>query len=368
MERRYSTPQELVDALQHRGPGARAQLWELLHHPMGRLLDGLIARYQLKQDRELLLQHALHAAETYLRTQPAGAFTSLTWDAFRAGALLQVARMAAQPFGRRQAPASARPTDAKTPIGPLPLPPSSTYHSETLFLPHERVGPYWFGGDWFAGAEGTDGSLWVIVADITGHGYYAYLLASALPEVWRSCWQKHGPEGQPADLLAAMHDLLEDCLPEGVYVECTLVRLDREGEAVVAPAGGTRLLLRRGEGRPDLHKLRGTWLGLARPSVEDQKHLALADGDELLLGSDGLYDQLIAHLGGEVEEHLGSSAGQATLFEAVHRLLGQALQREPQKDDITMVLLRRRDRSASGVPGTTPADTAARSETGDVPV
>jgi serine phosphatase RsbU (regulator of sigma subunit) len=148
---------------------------------------------------------------------------------------------------------------------------------------------------------------------------------------------------QPAELLAAMHRLVEDCLPEGVYVECTLARLAPEGEAVVAAAGGSRLFLRRGRGRPDLLKLRGAWLGLSAPSVTEQKTWKLEDEDELLLGTDGVFDHLAVHGEGAVLEELTN----APLLEGVRQLLSRALERSPQADDITLVLLRRRPGTVS---------------------
>jgi serine phosphatase RsbU (regulator of sigma subunit) len=276
----------------------------------------------------------------------------LNWPAFRASVLLHVAKLAAQPYG--QSSGSLLP--------PEPLPESLNYHSEAFFLPHERVGDYWFGGDWFGGLEAADGSLWVLVADITGHGYYAYLLASTLPSVWRRCWES--APISPADLLTTMHELLRDCLPEGVYVECTLVRLHPDGEVVAAPAGGSRLLLsRRRQSEPVLLKLRGTWLGLSAPSPGDQQSWQLEDGDELLLATDGMFDQLHENDENGLVERLVQAIGDDGLFPCVRGLLREALARTPQKDDITMVLLRRRMK----VPEATATDLAPN-ELGDVPV
>jgi hypothetical protein len=345
MEPRYATPRELVEALQRRADGARADLWQRLGEPVERLIDELVARHQLDADRGKLSRHALHLAETYLRTRSARPFATMTWIAFRGAVLLQLAKLVFQPYGGPAGPAA----------GPQPLPESPSYQCQTIFLPHERIGNHWFGGDWFAGAHADDGSLWVIVADITGHGYHAYLLASSLPGVWQQCWQNTPPATrQPADLLAAMHHLLKDCLPEGVYVECTLARLGPEGDVTVVPAGGTRLVLRRGgAGRTDLLKLRGTWLGLGAPSRGDQHTWQLDAGDELLLGTDGMFDQLLDHAGDEVFERLEGCANGRGLFDAVPQLLSETLRETPPKDDITMVLLRRRapvEESAATLP------------------
>lgn len=357
MEARHPTPQELVEALQHRADGARAQLWELLRQPLARLMEEFATRHRLLPGDDRLTLYALHLAETYLRTRPAEQFRRMTWTAFRAAALMQVAKLAFHPFGKQAGPVA----------GPGPLPESAGYHSQTLFLPHDRVGTYWFGGDWYSGLHAPDGSLWVILADITGHGYYAYLLASTLPGVWRACWDKHDLNAPPAELLASMHALLLDCLPDGVYVECTLVRLGPTGEATVVPAGGSRLLLRRDKAaRPELLKLRGTWLGLSAPTASDQRTWVLAGGDEVLLGTDGAFDHLTEHGGAGVWDRPDHWPGEGTLFDAVGRLLKDALRHSPQKDDITVVLLRRRDAEvAPALPGAGPT---SRNGAGDVSV
>jgi hypothetical protein len=332
MEQRYATPGELVEALQTRGPGARAQLWHVLHEPVDRMMGELVRRHGLDEDRRILTLHALHLIETSLRVRPAASFAGLGWNAFRATVLLQLAKIVHQPHGQT----------AGGGTGPPPLPDCPAYHSDAFSRPYTRVGNHFFGGDWYAGRAGDDGSLWVIVADVTGHGYFAYLLASSLPAVWQRCWNEPPEQAlQPADLLAAMHDLLEDCLPEGVFLECTLVRLDESGQATVSPAGGSRLLLGRQRRSVDLVKLRGAWLGLRAPTPEEQHCLELGPGDELVLATDGVYDQLedlggIGNLAGEGQAPRGS------LFEAVRAWLERALQSGPQKDDITLVLLRRR--------------------------
>ena len=282
-------------------------------------------------------------------------FAPLDWPAFRAAVLLHVAKLASQPQGQHNPPR----------LCAAALPRSLGYESESYSLPYERVGDSWFSGDWFGGHEAADGSLWILVADITGHGYYAYLLASTLPGVWQRCWES-APD-TPAELLAAMHDLLEDCLPDGIYVECTLVRLHPDGEIVVAPAGGSRLLLRRGrQETPLLLKMRGAWLGLIRPSPDDQQTWTLEAGDELLLATDGLFDQLYEHSPIDVVQRLGRLADGASLFERVRVLLQQALEHTEQKDDITMVLVRRHGRVAEAAAARPHEDLSSANGTADV--
>jgi hypothetical protein len=355
MEPCYATPGDLVRALSARAPEAREQLVAFLRPSLARLMAQLGIRHGRDVDRDRLTLYALHLAETWLRTLPPDKTRFLSWAAFRGTVLMQVAKLAAQPFT----------TTRDLVPGPLSLPDCDTWSSRILFLPHQRDGDLAFGGDWFGGGRASDGSFWVLLADTTGHGYSAHLLACALPAVWQHCWDRASHRAEPATLLSAMHALLEDSLPEGVYVEGTLVRLEPAGAVTVAPAGGTRLLLRRPSGQLDFIQLRGTWLGLQSPSAADQRSWQLEDGDELLLSTDGVFDQL-ADLGPRPAELL-AEVHEGTLFEAVERLLRQALELAPQKDDITMILLRRQAPAAPG-PVTLPFPGRRRHEAGDVSV
>ncbi len=275
-----STPLQLVEALHNRERSARERFWELVRPALTRLVDRLVAQHQLIGQRERLILHVLHVAETWLRTRPLREFERLSWESFQAAVLLHVAKLSASPFGQqpaavpsREGLASCAPADrsacASAPAepSPLPLPDVPGYHTQAVFLPSQQLGNNWFGGDWYGGARASDGSLWLLLADITGHGYNAYLLASTLPSVWQQCWalagQARGGEApaEPAELLERMHHLFADCFPEGIYVEATLIRLQTNGVATVAPAGGSRLLLRRtGADQADL--------------IESARHLA----------------------------------------------------------------------------------------------
>jgi phosphoserine phosphatase RsbU/P len=337
MASRFATPEALVEALHNRDDRARAVLWDWVGEPIRRLMQELQIRHQWPDRIERLTRHALHAVETSLRTRSAGDFRSMGITAFRGTILFQVARQVVQPLG------------AQGKVGvitPDPIPDTDVYSFQTVFLPSEKIGAFWFGGDWYGGRREDDGTLWLIVADITGHGYAAYLLANALPAVWRRYWtERRFIAREPADVLAAMHDLLLDCLPEDVYVECTLLRLDPDGRVTVGPAGGSRLLLHQGgRGRVELLKLRGLWLGYERPSTQDQHTCVLEVGDELLLGTDGVFDQLIDYNGpgGDLGRLIAESLDRGSLLDAVQNVLRRALREQPQKDDITFVTVRRR--------------------------
>lgn len=337
MQVRYPTPEALVAALQRREDAARAQFQEWLQEPIRRLMDGMRQRLGLTHRQERLTEHALHAAETFVRTRPLREFAGLTRNAFQGAVLLHVGRQVAQPYGRMPGELA----------GPEPLPPSRAYDCQTVFMPSEKIGSFWFGGDWYGGHETDDGTLWLIVADITGHGYYAYILAQALPAVWRTCWAagQLPADPQPTDLLTALHSLLADCLPDGVFVECTLARLTPDGRVTAAPAGGARMLVRdERRNRVDMVKMRGVWLGLERPLTDEHHTCILAENDELLIATDGIFDQLYDYLGPKqpLAATLSATMKNGGLLETLSLVLQKALAAQPQKDDITAVVIRRK--------------------------
>jgi serine phosphatase RsbU (regulator of sigma subunit) len=336
MPPRLDTPKDLVEALHHRSGEARGHLRKILYPAIDQLMVKLIREHGLGQDHDLLSCHALHSVETFLRTQHSAEFERMSWPTFHAIALVHVAKMAFPPATGKQAGQVLKPD---------PLPECPAYHSQATFLPCEKIGDYWVGGDWFGGAAARDGSLWVIVADVTGHGYSAYLLANNLPAVWRVCWEGIPTDcSQPVALLGAMHDLLADCLPEGVYVECVLAKLKEDGWVTVAPAGGSRFLLRKaGQENITLHTLRGSWLGLVPPDPADQHALTLCSEDELVFASDGLFDQLgeSKKSSDALTDLLAHAKCAPTLFDALERAVSESLQEQSQKDDITVVMVRR---------------------------
>src|SRR5260370_38339995 len=157
----------------------------------------LAERHRFDAAHDRTTRHALHLAETHLRTRPASDYQDQSWPAFRAALLLHVGKLAIQPFGGQSGPVH----------GPDPLPESDAYQVRTLFLPHHHVAGQGFGGDWFGGRPPDDGALRGLVADATGHGPAPYLLASALPSPWETRRGPARPNVAAADLLA-MHRVL----------------------------------------------------------------------------------------------------------------------------------------------------------------
>jgi serine phosphatase RsbU (regulator of sigma subunit) len=211
---------------------------------------------------------------------------------------------------------------------------------QTLSRPCETVG-----GDWFNLNVEGNGTLWVIVADVTGHGYNAYLLADGLPYLWEfhRIAELRANGCSPLELLAGLGAELESILPDGVFVEASIGRFDSDGDATIAGAGNCRLLIRT-SGQPTftLHQLGGPPLGFEGLS-RDQRNWRVAEDDEFMIASDGLYEQPV----GENEQLESSLAGRAalhlstglSLHDSIVQCLAEVLSQCCQHDDITVVTM-----------------------------
>ncbi len=329
----YDSAQSLVAALHGHDPQARECLWELLRPGISRLLQRWIAQHKLPHSCEQLTEYALHSAETFLQTRPPEDFAGLTWESFRAAVLLHEAKTVFRP---------PQQTWEGHSLLSVPLPTTPHYHSETFHQPYERVGDHWFSGDWIGGHVDELGALWILVADVTGHGYPAYLVSKNLPTLWSLTWEKITTASpDPVEVLGTIHETLERCLPEGIYVEAALLKCFQDGRVVVLSAGGTRVVLRLKD-ELTTQILPGTWLGFLAPSEDSQRQWHLDIDDELLIGSDGLFD----HLPKPPHECLGhfatAEAPGPGLYQMVRELLSRRLDEKGQQDDISMVAFRRR--------------------------
>ena len=335
----HHSPKSLVERLHARAKEAKEELASILFDPIVGLMDRLVKKHRLPHDARFLAQRALLAVETHLRTCRVAEFADTSWPQFQARVLFYLGKMAFRVADPAQRNILNHPA----------LPKSPAYDTQSVFLPFERVGAYWLGGDHVGGELDSDGSLWVLVTDVTGHGYPAYLVAENVPRLWRIAWDGLPPhEREPIRLLESLHELLEDCLPEGVFIEATLARLRRDGTTTIMPAGGSRVLRRSASDEiPVMHSLPGSWLGLTAPNPGDQQSWSTELGDELLLGSDGLFDQISEHgnASGGLRWSLGRIAEHATLFDGTVHVLREALDSLGQMDDITGIAMRRLDLS-----------------------
>lgn len=150
------------------------------------------------------------------------------------------------------------------------------------------------GGDWIGFDRADDGSLWVLVADATGHGLAAYTLGAFLPALWRSRhvapFRNRGES--PEQILGRLHrELQQTAGLTDRLVEATVARLTPQGDVQIAFAGG-QALLDRVAGVAKLRRPGGTWLGATwTPGSFGTCDLSVPPGGELLVCSDGVLEQ-----------------------------------------------------------------------------
>lgn len=327
------TPFELVTALRTSDGGARTVLEAWCAESIARLVATVAERLgPTSGDPAMLTRRAMRWVEMYLRARDPFVYQGLGRKTFLISLMVAAYRWLdpIDPNGREARPMSPGEPD------------SDVYDVRVYTRPLERVG-----GDWWDHDFEQGGVLWIVVGDVTGHGYPAYLLAAGLPHLWRASAiaELRATTQEPRELLSALGRELEMVLPDDLFVEAILGRFASTGEAVVAAAGGFHPILRRSKvDLLEFPSLSGCFLGLELGG-RDQCAWSLDDGDELLLATDGLFDQPCG-----AEERLGKElssrcrqqlASSRALHEAILAVLGEVLGQQPQHDDITVVTLRR---------------------------
>jgi sigma-B regulation protein RsbU (phosphoserine phosphatase) len=143
-------------------------------------------------------------------------------------------------------------------------------------------------GDFYDFLEVGAKRLGVLVADVSGHGVPAALIASMV----RVAIAAQRPQAdRPAAVLAGMNETLAGRLG-GQYVTAAYLFLDREAGVMRYSAAGHPPLLRGRRDEPRAHELEENGLPLGMMDVADYRQLEqrLHTGDRFLLYTDGLVD------------------------------------------------------------------------------
>ncbi len=333
-----------------------AQLQQMLRQSLAGLMEELRVRYGLTREGAALTSHVLHAAETYLRTRPVQPFTSMSWRAFRAAVLLHVAKLASRPHGQRGAGAVSSPFARVARLSQRGVLPAART-SRRLLVRRGLVRRPGSDRRFTLGAgRGHNGArLFRVPAGQHASGRLANVLGV-------------GPFR--AGRIAGVHARLARGLPAR--------RSLRGMHAGASPTGGRR---RRGAGgRFALASAKQpagqsnaaeTPRHLARPGPAFRRRSARLDarrGRRVVAGHRRYVRSTRRAERGRRDRALGRIGGDAGLFERVRDLLRKALEQAPQKDDITMVLLRRRIAVVAASLPSPYVDLSSPNEAGDVPV
>ncbi|WP_460072205.1 PP2C family protein-serine/threonine phosphatase [Streptomyces sp. YKOK-I1] len=198
------------------------------------------------------------------------------------------------------------------------------------------------GGDWYDAFRRPDGSLIVVIGDVTGHGLHAAVMMSQL----RTALRAYAVDGaSPGQLLTRLHVFLHQLQPD-LYATAVIARF-RPGEPSLtwAAAGHPPPVLRGPDGRVrTLDAKPGAMLGIPlRQEIADHT-VPLAPGSTLALYTDGLVERraqgidpgierLAATLGGFRTEEL-----EGDLSAAAERVLDPMLSDSERDDDVCLLL------------------------------
>lgn len=209
-------------------------------------------------------------------------------------------------------------------------------------------------GDFFDFLTPDPKQLAVVVADVSGHGVPAALIASMVKVAFES---RVDSADRPARLLTLVNQTLCGSFRHG-FVTAAFLFLDlQHGEGILSSAGHPLPLLRR-RSEEGLREIGGggAILGRFPQATFEQQHLALAVGDRLVLYTDGITEA--RDPAGELygEERLQTAIRQGDSLSAeelcreimaeLGRWVGDPADPNPE-DDITLVVVDIVTRSSS---------------------
>jgi phosphoserine phosphatase RsbU/P len=188
---------------------------------------------------------------------------------------------------------------------------------ESVYLPASEVG-----GDFFQIMPANDGSLLVVVGDVSGKGLKAAMTVSAIIGALRGCAAR-----KPAEVLAHLNRVLHGQITG--FVTCTGALISANGNMLLANAGNPAPY-RNGE---ELAVESGLPLGIVANSDYSETSYQLNPGDHLTFLSDGVVEATNEH-----RELFGFDRTQAISNRSAGTIAEIAKQ-FGQEDDITVLTI-----------------------------
>ena len=231
---------------------------------------------------------------------------------------------------------------------PKDLPALEGWHVDALWQPAFEVS-----GDFYDFIPLSDGTLGLVIGDVTGKGMPAALVMATTRSVLRSVILSQSWTGfpSPGNFLGKVNDILCPDMPPNMFVTCLLAFLDpQSGRLLYANAGHNPPYLRTSTGVTAL-RARGMPLGLLPEMRYEEQETILQAGDSLLAYSDGIVEahnpqgemfddprliRLLAYPADAPPLHGGELI--TSLMEELARFTGSDW---VQEDDVTLVTLQR---------------------------
>ncbi len=190
---------------------------------------------------------------------------------------------------------------------------------ESVYAPAKQVG-----GDFFRVLPGSDGSVLVVVGDVSGKGLKAAMTVSAVMGALPGC-----PSRRPAEVLAHLNHALYGRVSG--FVTCCVAQIAADGAMTLANAGNPAPY-RNGE---EMAVEPGLPLGLLAQANYAETRCQIAPGDRLTFVSDGVVEATSPS--GEL---YGFDRTQA-ISNQTARTIADAATQFGQEDDITVVSVTR---------------------------
>lgn len=208
----------------------------------------------------------------------------------------------------------------------------------SAYIPSETLSGDFY--DYFV----QDGSMYLFVADVSGHGLPAAILVSLLKSYIHS---EAATERSLADFMARLNDFLFTVSLPTQFATAALFRMEAGRQLVYANAAHPPFLLHNREsGRTQLLEQPSNLLG-AMPNMLFEEHsVTVAPGDTLFVYTDGLTDRIndqgdfysIDRVAAVLEQK--PDADLASVYDAIYSDVSGFSATEEFKDDIAFVVTR----------------------------
>ncbi len=208
------------------------------------------------------------------------------------------------------------------------------------------------GGDYYDWIPIEDDALLICIGDVSGKGVPAGLVMASARTALRSLAER---VSSTLEMVVSMNRLLADDLEREMFISFLLMRYDpKKGRLLYTGAGHEHILIWRARKRQlETRKTGGMVLGLSVALEEFAKEeiLDLEIGDAVVLYTDGVTEAVneeneqyqLERLEESVRHHGDKSARE--MLQAVLRDVLAWKGRAPQKDDITLLTIKRTDPS-----------------------
>jgi hypothetical protein len=193
------------------------------------------------------------------------------------------------------------------------------FRIESVYVPAKRVG-----GDFFRVLPEADGSVLIVVGDVSGKGLKAAMTVSAIMVTLRGC-----PSHRPVEILGYLNRVLLGQV--NGFVTCCVARVTADGAMTLANAGNPAPY-RNGE---EMAVEPGLPLGLIAEADYTETRYQIAAGDRLTFVSDGVVEATNPQ--GEL---FGFERTQAISTESASQIARTA-ELFGQEDDITVLSITR---------------------------